>query len=408
MSSPAAAVENEAGVFADKKLQAIAEDAEISKDMVEWWKAQRGTTIAKVAIVCTEEKEVRGTIIDAMNATKPDMCKILGDQAAAKMFWHLCREEWAKTIASEEVTAASENMVIPARDAESMVTRWGKLHGYVLPDCHMLVPSQTAKVWSGFDRENRELEHWYACKLRHRGEGKPAKVGHQFSVVPGRQLEATEVVLDLVESKIELWMRIRALLMTMAYTSTADTLWFPLQLAVTTSEKMLSLITATFDKQVPPVAFMITAWDSTVHSWGESIRMSKRSAADVIGNVNMWEGKFAWNPNTAGSGQSSNRQSESAVVEADNKRLVNELNSVKGQLAQMQRQAATGGGQERRRRSRSRNNGNGGNGNGGNGGNGGKANNGGGGKGRAPWKGGGKTQLRAGGQVQLPQRRGRR
>jgi hypothetical protein len=272
-----------------------------------------------------------------------------------------------------------------------MVTLWSDLHGYVLPDCHMLVASQTAKVWSGFDKEHKELEHWYANKLRHKGEGRPAMVGHQFSAVPGKPFEATEVVLDLVENKIELWMRIRALLMTMAYTSTADTTWFPLQLAVTTSEKMLSLITATFEKQVPPVAFMIAAWDSTVHAWAETIRMSQRPAAEVIGNVSMWESKFAWNPNTAGGGQSNNRQSESAVVEADNKRLKNELNSARGQINQMRSQTQ----QPQRQRSRSRNatmaarH---------------AAGKGGGGHGKGA---GGRVQLRSGGSVQLPQRRRR-
>ena len=92
MPPPATAVENVVGMFADKKLQEIADEAGISKDMAEWWKTQKCLTIKKVAIVCTEEKEVRGLIIDSMNAAKSEMVKLIGDQAAVKMFWHLCRE----------------------------------------------------------------------------------------------------------------------------------------------------------------------------------------------------------------------------------------------------------------------------------------------------------------------------
>ena len=150
-----------------------------------------------------------------------------------------------------------------------MYSTWTQNHNYTLPDCHLLVASQQAKVWNDFDKETRELEHWFASKLRHRGEGRPTLTAHQFSIIPGKPMEAMEVVLDRVENKIELWMRIRALLMTMAYTSTSDPDWFPLQLAVQTSEHILKLVTATFEKQVPPLEFMISAWDNTVHSWSE-------------------------------------------------------------------------------------------------------------------------------------------
>ena len=74
---PAAAIADAdtVGQFADKKLQDIADEAGINADMVEWWKAQRCVTIKKVAIACTEEKEVRGSVIDAMNASKDGMVK---------------------------------------------------------------------------------------------------------------------------------------------------------------------------------------------------------------------------------------------------------------------------------------------------------------------------------------------
>ena len=76
------------GQFADRKLQAIAVETDLSADMSEWWKTQKCDTIQKVAAACTDEKEIRTTIIEQMNATKADMCKIIGDQAAVKLFWH--------------------------------------------------------------------------------------------------------------------------------------------------------------------------------------------------------------------------------------------------------------------------------------------------------------------------------
>ena len=121
-------------------------------------------------------------------------------------------------------------------------------------------------------------------------------MAHTLSLAPGKPIESLAVVLDLVEDKLELWMRIRALLMTLAYVSTEEPERFPLQLAVVTSEHILKLVTATFNKERPPLNFMIAAWDSTVHAWSENMRMTKRSAALIIGNYSTWESKFAWSP----------------------------------------------------------------------------------------------------------------
>ena len=71
MAAPMKIVENVQGKFADKKLQAIADETGISKDMIKWWKTQRCTTIGKVAIVCTEEKEVKAEIIDGSRRGQP-------------------------------------------------------------------------------------------------------------------------------------------------------------------------------------------------------------------------------------------------------------------------------------------------------------------------------------------------
>ena len=290
-ASSATDVVVEAGKFADKKLQKLAEECKLSDKMIEWLVTQAADSIEKVAAACTEEKEVRATIIDAMNSSTAEMCKTIGDQAAVKLFWHRCRDVWLKAGKAEDASVPVGDCTIPEKEIKSMTHLWMQKHEYTLPDCHLLIASQQAKVWNDFDKENRELEHWFANKLRHRGEGNPRQTAHQFSMIPGKPVEAMQVVLDRVEDKIELWMRIRALLMTMAYVSTSEPAWSPLQLAVQTSEHILKLVTATFEKQRPPLEFMVSAWDNTVHSWSESIRMTRRSAAVVIGNFSMWEAK---------------------------------------------------------------------------------------------------------------------
>ena len=79
MPGPSAEITVEAGKFADKKLQKLADESKLTAKMVEWLITQAADSIEKVAVACTEEKEVRATIIDAMNSTEANMCKTLGD-----------------------------------------------------------------------------------------------------------------------------------------------------------------------------------------------------------------------------------------------------------------------------------------------------------------------------------------
>ena len=102
MASPGTAVEDVAGKFADKKLQKVAEECKLTDKMMDWLKTQAADTIEKVAVSCTEEKEVRATLIDAMNATTAEMCKTVGDQYAVKIFWHRCRDVWLKAGKAED------------------------------------------------------------------------------------------------------------------------------------------------------------------------------------------------------------------------------------------------------------------------------------------------------------------
>ena len=177
-------------------------------------------------------------------------------------------------------------------------------------------------------------------KLRTMGEGNPKRTGTTMTFVQGKPVEQLEVVLDTVEDKMELWMRIRAWLFTMAYCAIDKPDFFPLQDAMQTSEHFLKLLTATYRKQRPPVQHMVEAWDNTIHSWSEDMRMTERTAKVVICTFSTWEGKFSWSPptmvdNSVGGGGNGGGN----IFEADNRKLQNTVLSLQGQIKQMQAQA---------------------------------------------------------------------
>ena len=243
------------GTFADKKLQKVVEETKLGPKIVDWFVANGIDTINKMAMVGSEEKELPALCIEPMNNADLETCKTLGSQAAVKLFWHGCRELWLNSKETADTSVTVGEALIPEKEGKTMMESWMKKHAFMLPDCQLLIASQQAKLWHDFCMDHRELDHWFANKIRHRGEGNPRNVAHTLSLVPGKPIESMAVVLDVVEDKIELWTRIRALLMTLSYVSIEEPDWFPLQVAVLTAEHILKLITATFNKERPPLLY---------------------------------------------------------------------------------------------------------------------------------------------------------
>ena len=63
-----------------------------------------------------------------------------------------------KASEAEDASVPVENLSIPEKEIKSMSATWTQNHNYTLPDCHLLIASQQAKVWNDFDKETRELE----------------------------------------------------------------------------------------------------------------------------------------------------------------------------------------------------------------------------------------------------------
>ena len=282
--------------------------------------------------------------MEPMRAANIEPAKKLGNVAKVKEFWTLARDEYQCGRKQAGSESTGEDGKIPDRECKDIAAEWFKRHNFVFPDNMSLITSQQYKLWKEVNLDPPMIEPWFAQKIRHKGEGAPTSVGHTISVV-GKSVESLQVVLDMVEDKMELWMRIRAWFMTLCYVSISKPKFFPYQLAVLVSEHVLKLITATFDKRRPPLQHMITAWDNTAHSWSEDMRMTKRSAAEIISSFSHWEGKFAWMPAMSQAGASDNSSSASKVntssLEADNKKLMNTVASLQGTMKQMKNQAMT-------------------------------------------------------------------
>ena len=100
---------------------------------------------------------------------------------------------------------------------------------------------------------------------------------------------------------------------------------------MTASELVLTSISASYGGRSPPLWFLVNAWAETIHHVSEQLRMTKRSANDVVGNIAGWENRWKWAP-AASSGTR-------AAIEPDNHELQNQVKAMQGQVKAMQRAA---------------------------------------------------------------------
>ena len=78
-------------------------------------------------------------------------------------------------------------------------------------------------------------------------------------------------IADCIEKAFELYIRIRAFFMTLAYISICKPNWFPLQGALQASEQILGHIACAYDGRTPPVQFLVGAWAGRfINLWSRS------------------------------------------------------------------------------------------------------------------------------------------
>ena len=119
----------------------------------------------------------------------------------------------------------------------------------------------------------------------------------------GKAVEASAVILDAVVRPLEVYMRCRAWFMTLAYVTIRNRSYFDLQAAVFASEKVLQLVSQTFNGHVAPTTFYVSAWAATVHYFVEQARITSDSLSSIVRNTGAWEHKWTcWQPSAGHSG----------------------------------------------------------------------------------------------------------
>ena len=316
------------------KLAEFVAKAGLKDDVAKWLETTGYVTYEDVALIADDLSGVTAGLHAVMVAADVPSSKEIIAAVNCKKLWRLCKDQNELDRKAPSSTAeVTGEMPIPQVEHQQITELWKTRHNMVLPDSQLLIPTHQGKMWRELNMVPPQLSTWLAETLRTRA-CLHKSTGTQLAVIPGQSVEAVEVVADAIEKAFELWSRIRAFFMTLAFACVKTPDWFPLQSAMQASDLILLKIMATYKGRTAPLQFLITAWAETSHWLSEQVRITQRSPASIIDNAGAWESRWAWNASTAGDAGGGG-----AVQQADNKVLRNQMQNLEKQVSMYKAQA---------------------------------------------------------------------
>ena len=255
--------------------------------------------IGSYGVLAAIESDVKAEIMDPATTAGVSF-ELLGDKVAPKKLWALCRKHMALHKPASPLEADEP---LPEETEKDIKHHWQSSHGFVLPDAWLLVATLQGKLWRGVCQNPPRIEVLMVESLRTLANSEKP-FGTQMAVVPGKAVEASAVIADAAVSQLDVYVRCRAWLMTLAYVTIRNKSYFDLQTAIFASEKILALVSQTFDDgHVAPTSFYVSAWASTVHYFSEQARVTSGPLKSIVMNTGAWEHKWTcWQPNKNGGG----------------------------------------------------------------------------------------------------------
>jgi hypothetical protein len=228
-----------------------------------------------------------------------------------RKLWTACRKNM-KT--SGETKDDAEGKPLGEAQAYDILEQWKTAHGFVIPDAWLLIPTIVGKLWRDVNAPSPKIEVMLVESLRPLS-CYDKSTGNMLTAAPGKAVEAMSVIVDTVARPMELYVRVRAWFVTMAYVSIRTPSFFDLQAAFFASDKILQFVTQTYNKgQVAPLSFYTAAWAATMHFFSEQVRVAGATLKKLVMDTGAWE--FRWTNWSAPQNAASSNNNNSSGGEA--------------------------------------------------------------------------------------------
>ena len=275
------------------QFESLAISYKVPANFIEYLKGVGCNDIDSMALLATKEEHIEDKVLVASKAKGVDITE-LREQIAIKKLWMHCRTG-LNTSSLSAPGVDSKTDQIPPEVALDIKARWKEVHGFVLPDSWLAAASCEKKIWDAVTENPPQVMVLLMEQIRLLSDFSKTS-GTLINVVPGRAMEAAETITDVVHDNMEVYLRARGWLMTMAMLSIRKPVWFNLQTAIFAADKIMSLCLPITNGVYPATDHLSAAWASTVHFWSEQVRITNQSLGGFVKNAGTWGHKWAWTP----------------------------------------------------------------------------------------------------------------
>ena len=287
----------------DANFVKMCTEARIPEEVMKFFVAQGILEASDLAVLASNENEVKSEIIDPILAVVT--LTTLAQKGSIRKLWMACKKKGKVADKADMDTEAGLDGPIPPVPYGDLEKRWSMVHGFTMPDSWLLTANLTGKMWRAFTADKPFLEQMLAESLRLR-VAPPKQSGSLISFEPGKTPQTHEIVADSIGKPIELYMRIRAWLNTMAFICINRVDFFDFPTAILASEKILNFCTQTFDSAHAPVSHYVKAWAATITFFAEHVKTApKNTLKEAILMTASWEHRWtSYQPPSGGGGSS--------------------------------------------------------------------------------------------------------
>ena len=190
----------------------MADNAGVDEAFQKWLATQGVLNAVDYDTLAANESEVIAQVLDVAAADGVDV-ELLKKKLAAKKPWGTCSRAKTAALAVEKAEAAGGPAAVEADISLETVfdlsEKWLEHHNFVLPDNWLLVPLLQGRFWRGAQADPPRLDVTLIEGMRLMSSSERS-MGNQFTIVPGRAIEANPVIADDVIHLHEMWTTIRA------------------------------------------------------------------------------------------------------------------------------------------------------------------------------------------------------
>ena len=295
----------------------IYEKNKLSAAVQDWLSANGVSEVVGLAHMAPSEEMLAKNVFEMINAS--DGAKLtLGDRIALSKSWTMARELMLdmKSRTDKERGAKEhpkEGAALPEATGKDLNKKWFSLHGFKLPDAFMLVSpiqNELHRVIHPVDSDTKPAIKVLLLEELRTMDRMSKQKTLVMQVTPGRPLETGEVMLDEINSAVEVYRRARAFFHTCAYICIPKPEFFDLQTAMAVSEQVLSFVTLTYEGVPPLLRALITAWAMTIHYMGEQVRVANRSLKEVCLAAGEWHHMWKFGGSESSEARGTKRRGE--------------------------------------------------------------------------------------------------